>query len=400
MPISAEIISHFINSVIQTIARRSSEEYAVVMVKTSLQHLQNNYEFLKSIHIAENKYAETGKTITIDSSIEGIDQTDLGNALKTFIEYIVNSMGKNAGFFYIKELKENLGQENEKNLRTMGIDLDVLHYSHITQKQHGEKLVIENSDVIKQIFKCIIDLMGKKISRSFAISKLLHFIEHSEHSYSFLNFVTLRDVQSALGSEEIHIDEKLNSLSSESLGQELQLFLTDIQKGVFVDSTPNFFKYLQEYLTQDYNKKIKEMNVEFVDHQFNFELIFRHVLKALIDVMGRASSQSYAITVLNTFLRKIDTKFTFLKDIRINLEPDMQNDYNISIMTNLGGISELEARRAIQKLLEEIIIALGTELGDHFINEFKKSIDGDCLLTIEDIGVNLHILHLRQDFLS
>lgn len=396
---TSDAITKLLKSIIETISRRASEDYAIVMVSNAVKNLQKKYGFLEFIEIKNTKHSETGSMINIDSSIESIELNEVCKALHDLVEMIVTSMGKDAGFFFIRELRDKVGLECETTLNGMGLDLDFMQLSHVAERRQTEKFVIENSDIIKQILKALIDALEKDISRAIAISKLNKFIEEATDKYGFLKFVTINDIRSNLGDEEISVKQEINDIEPTMLGKAIEKFIVGVNKSLEEDDFP-FIEEFKRHLTSDYISKLEEMGVNLNVKQFRYELIFKHVIKTLIDVLGKSSSQSYAVSAVNAFLRKIDTKFDFLRYVKVNLGQDLDDVYDISIMTNLDQISETDARRAIQKLLEEIIDALGKELGDHFINEFKNSLDRNYLLKIENMGINLHMIQLRQDFLG
>ena len=151
-------------------------------------------------------------------------------------------------------------------------------------------------------------------------------------------------------------------------------------------------------LTSDYRTKLEEMGVNLKKKQFGHSLVYKNVINALITVLSQASTQRYAVFALNSFLKKIDTNYDFLKHIKI-IPVESNELCNVSIMINLDEISETDIRRSIQKLLEEIIDSLGEDMGKRFINEFKNCLEKSCLSQIEEMGVNLHMLQLRQELL-
>lgn len=69
-------------------------------------------------------------------------------------------------------------------------------------------------------------------------------------------------------------------------------------------------------------------------------------------------------------------------------------------MNNFDSLSETEVRRAIQQLLEEIVISLGEKPGNQFIQAFKDSLEKKYLSKIEEIGVNLHMIELHQELVA
>ena len=81
------------------------DSYALVMVGNTIKKLQEKYDFLNYIDIKATRYSEIENIVTIDSSINMVGTEEIGKAIQEIIGIIVISMGKNAGFFFIKEIK-------------------------------------------------------------------------------------------------------------------------------------------------------------------------------------------------------------------------------------------------------------------------------------------------------
>ncbi|MCX6670380.1 MAG: hypothetical protein NTX92_00475, partial [Euryarchaeota archaeon] len=124
--------------------------------------------------------------------------------------------------------------------------------------------------------------------------------------------------------------------------------------------------------------------------------VFTHVIKTLIDVIGKTSSENNAIILVNSFLRKIDMKYDFIKLIKVEPATKQGELYHIIIGGNLDTINETDARRAIHLLLESITESLGEKISDEFIQKFKNSLDKKYLLKIEEMGINFHMIELHE----
>jgi len=74
--------------------------------------------------------------------------------------------------------------------------------------------------------------------------------------------------------------------------------------------------------------------------------------------------------------------------------------YHITITGNIDSINETYARRAIQQLIEKIIESLEEKVRKEFIQQFKNSLEKKYLLKIEEMGVNFHMIELRQEMLN
>ena len=210
--------------------------------------------------------------------------------------------------------------------------------------------------------------------------------------------VTIIDIRYSLGANEINVEQDINKLAPTDVGKAIEDIIVGVQKSLEEKGISPFIGEFKRQLTSDYRLKLEKMGVNPKINQVRHSSVFEHVLRALVDVLSQASTQRYAVFAMNSFLRKVDATYDFLKNIKVN--PVESNELcDISIMTNLDEISETDIRRAIQKLLEEIAISLGEELGEKFIEKFKNSLEKSYLLRIEEMGVNLHLIQLRQEYL-
>ncbi len=395
----SDVVKQLLKSTADVIGRRSSEDYALVILGGTIKKLQEKYDFLRFLQTKNTRYSEIENVITIDSSINQIDSEDLGKAMQEIVGMLVTAMGKNAGFFFVKEIKNKIGPNYGIALRNMGVNLDFMQFSFEVNKKQTKTLTIENSDIFRRVLKTLIALMEKKIGRDFAISTIKKLIEEYANKYDFLKNITMVDIRYTLGENEINVDQEIDRLEPTNVGKAIEDIIVGVHRSLGENDKPLYIDEFKRQLTSDYQTKLDEMGVNLKKKQFANSLVFKYVIKALIAVMSQASTQRYAVFAMNSFLKKIGANYVFLKHIIVNpLESDEVCDVNI--MTNLDEISETDVRRSIQKLLEEIIGSLGEELGQKFINEFKNSLGKNCLLRIEEIGVNLHMIQLRHELLG
>lgn len=136
-------------SIVDVIGRRSSEDYALVMLGDTIKKLQEKYDFLRFLQTKNTRYSEIEDIVNIDSSINQIDSEGLGKAMQEIVGMVVTAMGKNAGFFFVKEIKNKIGPNYGIALRNMGVDLDFMQFSFEVDKKQTRTLTIENSDVFR-----------------------------------------------------------------------------------------------------------------------------------------------------------------------------------------------------------------------------------------------------------
>jgi hypothetical protein len=109
-------------------SRRSSESLSVLLVDTILKTLKRRYPFLQYVTIQKNEGFQTspGDIIYVDPKIEEIDQETVAKVIESMIRIIVMDLKEKAGLFFVKELRERLGDNYIDYLRGFQVDFDLM----------------------------------------------------------------------------------------------------------------------------------------------------------------------------------------------------------------------------------------------------------------------------------
>ena len=396
---NSDITKKLFESMIDVIGRRSSEDYAIIAVSNTLKKLSDKYSFFNYIKIRNISFSEIEDLILIDDLINKIDELKIGNALNDFVSVIVSSTGSNAGFFLIKELKNKIGPNYEMYLKNIGLDFDYLQLNYVVEIKQKDTGEISDEDLLKKTIKAILDILEIGKTRSEAVIILNKTILELKERYDNYKYITIKDVRQSLGGEEVEISKELNNLNSTDVSKLILYLLEEVNKFFIESKDYLFYDKFKNKFKIEYLVKFEKIGIVLDKKQIKNEAIFREIIKTLISVLSKASTQRYAVFAMNTLLKKLYTKYEFLKYVVINTSNNDEDYYEINIMNNLDEVNNSETRRAIQKLLEEIINSFGDELGNHFIADFRNSLEKDCLNKIENLGVNLHMLELKQELL-
>ena len=115
--------------------------------------LAEKHSFLSYVEIKGINYTETLDSVIIESDINNVESEKIGKAVKEFIEKIIKLIGKNAGYYYIREIKDDLPFDYEKRFKEVGVDLDFLQLEFITEIKDAFKFQITNTDILKHMIK-------------------------------------------------------------------------------------------------------------------------------------------------------------------------------------------------------------------------------------------------------
>jgi hypothetical protein len=198
----------------------------------------------------------------------------------------------------------------------------------------------------------------------------------------------------------VAVQPEINNVDPLELGKAIGSILYDTDTALTDLGRNSVADDLKANLTLEYLVKLKEIGVTINAHGLGYSAIFKQVIKALIDILGKTSTENDAIFAVNSFLRKIDSAYKFLKYVKVDSATNEGKLYHITITDNINSISETDARRAIQQLLETIMESLEEKVRNEFIQKFKNSLEKKYLLKIEEMGVNFHMIELHQEMLN
>jgi hypothetical protein len=129
------LVKQVFNALYTVIGRRTLDSFAVQILKTTINKLEKKYEFLSLVTIEDDFLSEGGIQATFEQSFEDVEPSHLGEALDTLIRVIygelTETIGDDAGLYFITELKQHLGESSVDDLRAYGV-----HFEHIQSEQH------------------------------------------------------------------------------------------------------------------------------------------------------------------------------------------------------------------------------------------------------------------------
>ena len=394
-----EIFGRLLRSTIGVISRRTSEAYANVVVGGALRDLTADYGFLKYVNVLGTQYNEVFDIVKIHDEINSVEISQIGEASASFMKKITQKMGKNAGYYFIKEIKEDLPTEYEKTVRDMGVDFDYLQMEFITSVKESFMYDLKNYDIMKYTITVIFETLNKQIGRDAAYNILNDFVRRLSIEQEVLKNVKINDIRSIQGVDIVTVNDDVNLVETSIVGAGIQKVVQEINTHFEEKGTFSFIEKLKDVLSAEYIVKLSELGVNIDIIKLSQGLIVKNVLKALVDVLSEYSTQSYAVLMVNNSIRKFDEKFAFMKEISIDSVRFSDGMDGINISDNLNSIRASELGRALQKTIEHISVSLGEEAGKHFIEKFKKRLGKAYVLRIEELGVNLHMIELKRNLL-
>jgi hypothetical protein len=282
-------------------------------------------------------------------------------------------MGKNTGYFFIKEIKDDLPFSFESVLKEIDVDLDLLQLKFVTEIKSSYVYHVENSEVLKSTFEAIFEILNSSFGMDLAYSLLSENVSRLNTQYEILSYIKINDIRAIYDIEVITIDDNVNSVDEKTVGvaiqkclQELNIFLTEKKNFLLVDR-------LKNKLNPNILFKLGSIGVNFDVIQIKQALIVKHVLSALIGILSEATTDSYAFLVINNILKKYEKEFEFLRCIKVDSVNYSKGLESIIVSSEIETIRESDLGKSLQRIIENIAKALGEEAGSFFVEKLKRN---------------------------
>jgi hypothetical protein len=126
--------------------------------------------------------------------------------------------------------------------------------------------------------------------------------------------------------------------------------------------------------------------------------VMRNVLTTLLKISRRKDTDINIVSTLDSLVKKLEGKYSFLKHVEINDRRFFEVDDSITVMSDLDSVSSMEMGKAIHDIIFSMIELLGRDAGFYFIKEVCHRVGEDCYTTIrDDMGVNMNLMQMEWD---
>ncbi len=123
---NAEVLGGILRTLYVVASRRTSQTFAATVIGAIIKTLEQNYDFLRYINIENPEYTNSEIVINISNEIDTVEPAKIGTAVEAIIRIVYMDLVGKTGLFFMKELKEQAGDQIMTELRNYGVDLSLL----------------------------------------------------------------------------------------------------------------------------------------------------------------------------------------------------------------------------------------------------------------------------------
>ncbi|MCK4902928.1 MAG: hypothetical protein KAS76_06160, partial [Thermoplasmatales archaeon] len=222
------ILGRILRTTIDVISRRTSDAYANVIIGNAIKDLAKKYNFLDYVKIQGIQYTEVFDVIDIGTEINNVDLKEIGKAANEFLENIIGSMGKNAGYYFLKEIKEDMSSEYGAIIKEIGVDLDFLQLKFHAELKQFSRLQTKNSEMLRNFTNILFDILDKDYGRTAAFITLNELVGRLGTEYETLRYVQINDIRSVQGVDIVTINSDVDKADSSEVGAAIQRIVQEL----------------------------------------------------------------------------------------------------------------------------------------------------------------------------
>ncbi|MCX6664773.1 MAG: hypothetical protein NT038_01745 [Euryarchaeota archaeon] len=400
---NSELVRYLLQAFVSVVGRRTSENFAMVTLDTIVKQLEPKYNFLKFIEINPSRYSDGKDAISINPEINSIRPSDLGEALNEILDRGTESLDKKTDHYVKREIKDALGSMYELINKKLELNLHVTQSEYLVDADVRRIIPgivqIKNSEVVEPVLGVLINLLNGEFSEADVMKTMITFIKNLEGKYDFLKYIEISDSPDSDGFFVVRARPEIDDVLTITFREAMQKLIEEIGKSTHLKTQLSFIKDFKMALAPADLEKIKEMNINLdqigeILHRRENELLFKKALDAIVGVVSRKTSKSFAVALLDTIIEKLRDGHKVLRYVVINKSRYADGIDSICILPEVNSVTSYELGKGLKEILKKTRENLGYK-HTSFIEDFQKQLGDEYLAEIEKMGVNLYMIELK-----
>ncbi len=124
---NSEVMKNVLNTLLKISNRKDTDINVISTMDSLVKKLEEKYSFLKHVEIKDTRFLETDNPITVMSDMNNVPSTEIGKAIHEIIFSMTASLGRDAGFYFIKEIGHRIGEDCNTTINDdMGVNLNLM----------------------------------------------------------------------------------------------------------------------------------------------------------------------------------------------------------------------------------------------------------------------------------
>lgn len=254
---NAELLRNTLFALCKVSGRRTSETFAYKIINTIIKSLKRKYMFLGEVSIHG---VSSPDEIQVSTQLNQLNSSEIFKAIETIIRIMYVDLEDTAGLYFIKELKQQMGNETLYSLLNNGLDLNLLEMEqqHAYKYRQDKKKMAGDPSLLGYTWKDVSNWTYDDVN------SVCILYDHNENELDKLNLdaIIQEHVERLTGPEEI---EDINELQTERFQKEYELLHLLTKKDMDRDTVLSLLKVKEEEFERMIERLLNLGLLEYLD---------------------------------------------------------------------------------------------------------------------------------------
>ena len=123
------------------------------------------------------------------------------------------------------------------------------------------------------------------------------------------------------------------------------------------------------------------------------------IFRSLYAVAGRRTTKNFAATVIGSIIKTLETRYEFLKYVRIDEKGQLIEDKVIAITPEIDNVEPEKIGKAIEAIVRVVYMDIIGKAGLFFVTELKRVAGEEIISELKNFDVDLAALQIEQHYL-
>ena len=387
-------VKAILNTLRRKIARRTSDDEAVSMLSRFIEELTPQYGFLKYVSVNKAIYSES-ESIWVAPELSDVNEKEVFSALHKLVKKSVVEMKEKADFFFIREFQDAFEDMDvvHKSI-TDDIPLDEMQHEYLINRAHA--LSLEKNQLLINVVHSLLSVANSQLSESESVQVMEKSFLEILPQFPFFHSVNIVKNAETKGFYTVELSDNFQKIPTFQFADALYKLIYHVGNHLDFEQSSQFQTTLLQKIGKRDAELLRKLNVP-IDHisfsksHLNHQDLMQQLVQSLIEIIGERTSKYFAVAVMIKMLDNVKQSHSLLEKIKLSKTPD---NYSLQFADDFESSNENELRKTVKALIQAVGAHLGRKRGD-FIDELKKKLGKDFVSSLENMGINFHILEMK-----
>ena len=130
--------------------------------------------------------------------------------------------------------------------------------------------------------------------------------------------------------------------------------------------------------------------------EFKNSDVVKHLLKAIVDVAGRRTLDSFVVKSISTIIKTLEQEYDFLRYVKVKDVIYSEDGESVIVTSEIDSIDPFMIGKVIDIIIRKTYEGLDNEAGLYFITELEDYIGENYVSEIKNRGVDLDLIQSEQ----